>query len=117
MWGREPLSPADFFPSFFYAVANRTLRVRDSFILWRTKFPEQLADDFAARLASAESDLRAITELEATEAYKPDAWTRKKVLGHLIDSAVKNRVRFVMAALPEDVGVSTARKVQGTKQE
>lgn len=61
--------------------------------------PEQLANDFSARLASAESDLRVITELEATEAYKPDAWTRKQVLGHLIDSAINNHVRFVMAAL------------------
>ncbi len=61
--------------------------------------PEQLANDFAARLASAESDLRAITELEATETYKADAWTRKQVLGHLIDSAINNHVRFVMAAL------------------
>ncbi len=61
--------------------------------------PEQLADDFLARLASSESDLRAVTELEATETYKPDAWTRKQVLGHLIDSAINNHVRFVMAAL------------------
>jgi len=61
--------------------------------------PEQLANDFSARLASAEADLRAITELEATEPYKPDAWTRKQVLGHLIDSAINNHVRFVMAAL------------------
>ncbi len=61
--------------------------------------PEQLADDFSARLASAEAGLRVITELEATEPYKPDAWTRKQVLGHLIDSAINNHVRFVMAAL------------------
>ena len=61
--------------------------------------PEQLANDFAARLASAESDLRAITELEATETYKADAWTRKQVLGHLIDSAANNHQRIVRAAL------------------
>jgi hypothetical protein len=66
---------------------------------WEDKMPEQLADDFTARLASAETDLRAITELEATETYKPDAWTRKQVVGHLIDSAINNHVRFVMAAL------------------
>ncbi len=61
--------------------------------------PEQLADDFSARLASAEADLKVITEFEATEPYKPDAWTRKQVLGHLIDSAINNHVRFVTAAL------------------
>ncbi len=61
--------------------------------------PEQLADDFSARLASAESDLKAITELEAIEPHRPNAWTRKQVLGHLIDSTINNHVRFVMAAL------------------
>lgn len=61
--------------------------------------PEQLANDFSARLASAESDLKVLTELEASDSYKPDAWTRKQVLGHLIDSAINNHVRFVMAAL------------------
>ncbi|MDT8067091.1 MAG: DinB family protein [Terriglobia bacterium] len=61
--------------------------------------PEQLADDFSARLASAEADLRVITEFEASEPYKPDVWTRKQVLGHLIDSAINNHVRFAVAAL------------------
>ncbi len=61
--------------------------------------PEQLADDFSARLASAEADLRVITEVEAVEPYKKEAWTRKQVLGHLIDSAINNHVRFVTAAL------------------
>jgi DinB superfamily len=61
--------------------------------------PEQLADDFRARLASAEADLKVITEVEATENYRKDAWTRKQILGHLIDSAINNHVRFVVAAL------------------
>ena len=50
--------------------------------------PEQLADDFSARLSSAEADLKVVTEVEATEAYRKDAWTRKQILGHLIDSAI-----------------------------
>jgi len=74
--------------------------------------PEQLAVDFSARLASAEADLRVITELEATEPYKSDAWTRKQVLGHLIDSAINNHVRFVMAAL-DGVYTGPAYHAQG----
>src|SRR5512146_3479790 len=61
--------------------------------------PEQLANSFAAHLAKGEAELRTITETEATEPYQADAWTRKQVLGHLIDSAMNNHVRFVMAAL------------------
>ncbi len=64
--------------------------------------PEQLADDFSARLASAEADLRVITEVEAAEPYKPNVWTRKQVLGHLVDSAINNHVRFVMATLDDE---------------
>ena len=61
--------------------------------------PEQLANTFAARLAKVEAGLRTISEVEAAESYRADAWTRKQVLGHLLDSAVNHHVRFVMAAL------------------
>src|SRR5512146_3539837 len=61
--------------------------------------PEQLANSFAAHRAKVDAELRTITETEATEPYQADAWTRKQVLGHLLDSAINNHVRFVMAAL------------------
>jgi hypothetical protein len=61
--------------------------------------PEQLAKTFTARLAGAEGELRSITESEADEPYRAGAWTRKQVVGHLLDSAINNHIRFVMAAL------------------
>ncbi|MGE5112016.1 MAG: hypothetical protein ACM3JB_14230, partial [Acidobacteriaceae bacterium] len=61
--------------------------------------PEQLANSFAAHLAKVETELRTISEAEAIEPYQADAWTRKQVLGHLLDSAINNHVRFVVAAL------------------
>ena len=44
--------------------------------------------------------LLAITEEQASEPRaKPGAWTRKQELGHLLDSALNNHIRFVRAAL------------------
>src|ERR1035438_6981326 len=50
--------------------------------------------------------LRAVTEGEA-DVKTPAAWSRKEELGHLIDSASNNHLRFVRAALePEFHGPS-----------
>lgn len=46
-------------------------------------------------LNSAESRLRAITEAEAGAPRAPGKWSRKQILGHLIDSAANNHQRFV----------------------
>ncbi|HEY7306558.1 MAG TPA: DinB family protein [Bryobacteraceae bacterium] len=46
------------------------------------------------------SGLRAITEQNARgRSGGGEGWSRKQELGHLIDSATNNRVRFVVAAL------------------
>lgn len=60
--------------------------------------------NFAQRLLSVideeERRLRAISEPSASVCPPPGgAWTRKQELGHLIDSAINNRVRFISAAL------------------
>jgi hypothetical protein len=45
--------------------------------------------------------LQAITESEAGTSLIAGRWTRKEELGHLIDSAANNHMRFVRAALDE----------------
>src|SRR5580704_4164367 len=45
--------------------------------------------------------LRAITEREA-EVKTATAWSRKEELGHLVDSASNNHLRFVRAALEQE---------------
>jgi hypothetical protein len=65
--------------------------------------PQDLAQSLADRLARELPALRAITEDQA--AAKPareGAWSRKQELGHLIDSATNNHVRFVRASLEPD---------------
>ncbi len=43
--------------------------------------------------------LRAIAEPDASVKPSPTVWSKKEELGHLIDSAANNHVRFVRAAL------------------
>jgi hypothetical protein len=48
---------------------------------------------------SAQLILRRVTELESDRPILAGGWSRKQVLGHLIDSASNNHQRFVRAAL------------------
>jgi len=48
---------------------------------------------------AAEPRLREISELESTKPVLSGGWSRKKVMGHLIDSASNNHQRFVRAVL------------------
>jgi hypothetical protein len=48
---------------------------------------------------AAEPKLRKINDAEAAKPALPGGWSRKQVLGHLIDSASNNHQRFVRAAL------------------
>jgi hypothetical protein len=47
----------------------------------------------------AEPRLREVSEPESTEPILTGGWSRKQVIGHLIDSASNNHQRFVRAAL------------------
>jgi DinB superfamily len=60
--------------------------------------------DLAQRLNTlidhTEPKLRAISEVAAAERSGGDSgWSRKQELGHLVDSATNNRIRFINAAL------------------
>lgn len=48
-----------------------------------------------AQVKAAEPDLLAISEADAARPWSPGKWSRKRVLGHLIDSAANNHQRFV----------------------
>ncbi|MBV9746553.1 MAG: DinB family protein [Acidobacteriia bacterium] len=50
-------------------------------------------------IARAVGELRAIPELEAGNKPDSDQWSKKEELGHLIDSAANNHIRFVCATI------------------
>ena len=58
-----------------------------------------LADLLSRTKAKELESLQAITESEAATSLAPGRWTRKEELGHLIDSASNNHMRFVRATL------------------
>jgi hypothetical protein len=69
--------------------------------------PQNLARNLADAIAREAPALRAITGQAAGQSAKQGAWSPKQELGHLIDSATNNRVRFVRASLePEFHGPS-----------
>jgi hypothetical protein len=59
----------------------------------------ELARDIAAVVDAELPRLSAIGEARAGEPIAAGKWSRKQVIGHLIDSAVNNQHRFVRAQL------------------
>jgi hypothetical protein len=57
-----------------------------------------LATWFSAEIAAADGRLSGVSPDRAALPYRPGGWTRVEVLGHLIDSAINNHVRFAGAA-------------------
>jgi hypothetical protein len=64
---------------------------------------EDLLSEFRHAVESAEAALLKISEGECESRPKPDQWSAKEVLGHLIDSAANNHRRFVEAQWKEDL--------------
>lgn len=60
---------------------------------------ESLATAILSRVATSLPQLRDMPESETAHKPSPDRWSKKEILGHLIDSACNNHQRFVRAQL------------------
>ena len=60
---------------------------------------QELSQKLLLVIAQAEPKLRQIDAAESTQPILSGGWSRRQVLGHLIDSASNNHQRFVRAAL------------------
>jgi hypothetical protein len=58
-----------------------------------------LAAELSRLVDSTEAGLLKISEADSCAPIRPGGWSRKQVVGHLIDSASNNHQRFVRAAL------------------
>ncbi len=54
----------------------------------------QITETLKAIIDTAAPQLSAITDTDAAVRDTPDKWSKKQILGHLIDSAVNNHRRF-----------------------
>jgi hypothetical protein len=61
--------------------------------------PTELARSFRSQLNDLHSTLVALPPALADVPWRPGGWTRKQIVGHLLDSAANNRQRFVHAAI------------------
>jgi hypothetical protein len=64
--------------------------------------PTQLAQEFRAELNALQATLLALPPALASTPWRDGGWTRKQIVGHLLDSAANNRQRFVRAAADGD---------------
>ena len=58
---------------------------------------KDVARDLTQTIDAALPKLRAISEAAAGEPLAPGKWSRKQIIGHLIDSASNNHQRFIRA--------------------
>jgi hypothetical protein len=61
--------------------------------------PQDLARSLEDAVAAAAPQLRSLSDAVTAEKPSPNKWSRKEELGHLIDSATNNHVRFVRGSL------------------
>jgi hypothetical protein len=62
------------------------------------RMPTQLAQEFRAELDAIHAALLALPPELADIPWRERGWTRKQIVGHMLDSAANNRQRFVRAA-------------------
>jgi hypothetical protein len=60
---------------------------------------KEVGEKLQQAVESAQAVLHQVTEPESRKPALPGGWSRKEVLGHLIDSASNNHQRFVRASL------------------
>jgi DinB superfamily len=58
-------------------------------------------------VSRAEGDFAGLREADTTQPVISGGWSRKQILGHLIDSASNNHLRFVGALLQDELHGST----------
>lgn len=59
---------------------------------------KEIAEQIREVINSAIPVMHRITEEEAEKKISPESWSKKEIVGHLIDSAANNHQRFVRAA-------------------
>lgn len=62
---------------------------------------DETLSELRATIAAASTRLRAVSESESERRPRSGKWSKKELLGHLLDSASNNHQRFVRAQLDD----------------
>lgn len=62
---------------------------------------ETLAQELIAIVDRLEPELRGVSPVDAAQVPAPGKWSKKEILGHLIDSAANNHQKFVRGILAD----------------
>ncbi len=73
----------------------------------KSRMPQQLSVALRAAVDIALLPLQALRDVDVANPIRERGWSRKQELGHLIDSATNNHVRFVVATLENGYGGPT----------
>lgn len=65
--------------------------------------PEKIANGIRKTVEDFAERLENLDEAKASRKPRPDKWSRKEILGHLIDSASNNHQRFIRAQYLKDL--------------
>jgi len=60
-------------------------------------------EEFRSILDRASREFESVSESDSSDKPGPDKWSKKEILGHLIDSAANNHQRFVRAQLSAEL--------------
>ena len=66
---------------------------------------QKTIDEFKSLIDQSSITLAGISESESKRKSAPDKWSKKEILGHLIDSAANNHQRFVRAQLSAELRI------------
>lgn len=64
---------------------------------------QELAKELTRVVDEAAAGLRSVADTVAAAKPRPDVWSVKEIVGHLIDSAANNHQRFVRAQLAQEL--------------
>ncbi len=62
-------------------------------------------NEFQELLETVPAELSRISDTEASVASAPGHWSRKEIVGHLLDSAANNHHRFVRAQIQDELSM------------
>src|SRR4030095_2595683 len=69
----------------------------------QTRKVVSIANELVGVVETASQQLRLLQETEVSLKPAPGKWSKKEILGHLIDSATNNHQRFVRTQMTEEL--------------